>query len=335
MWSDTFARIDAFAGKAYELSDKGHLLRAVENFERAAEAARPLGADNLVTMDMQLAQGDALSFHTFMAARVSTTDLCILAAQRAECLTLLSGVLEALERRRAAGTLLKGKCSAAEEAWRTRKLLQHDASPPATVVASRAALVGYLEFVDAASSALVVLSDVRRFAAESSDAQFKSFAEHVVHAAELMQQTLRCDGEIMRNEREFTGRFRAAVAIAGRNGLNPRLVQLLESAWQRLQRSGVLHRFEAFSLSAAATEHRAWEAEVQKSMTAPDLRSCALDSCGATEAHPAHFKSCAACRAVVYCCREHQVAGWPAHKKACKAARKAAAKEDGAGPSGA
>ena len=77
---------------------------------------------------------------------------------------------------------------------------------------------------------------------------------------------------------------------------------------------------------------------MKESLNASGLRSCALAGCGAREAHPAHFKSCAACRAVVYCCREHQVAGWPAHKKACKAARKAAAAadvEDGAGPGGA
>ena len=75
--------------------------------------------------------------------------------------------------------------------------------------------------------------------------------------------------------------------------------------------------------------------KVWNSLTTPGLRTCALRGCGAREAHPTHFKSCAACRAVVYCCREHQVAGWPGHKKACKAARKAAAAEDGAGPSGA
>ena len=77
-------------------------------------------------------------------------------------------------------------------------------------------------------------------------------------------------------------------------------------------------------------------AAVQKSLSAPGLRSCALPGCGAREAHPTHFKSCAACRTIVYCCREHQVAGWPSHKKACKAARKAAAAEDDeAGASGA
>ena len=67
---------------------------------------------------------------------------------------------------------------------------------------------------------------------------------------------------------------------------------------------------------------------------APGLRSCTLAGCGAKEAHLAQFKRCAACKAVVYCCCEHQVAGWPSHKRACKAARTAAAEEE-AGPSGA
>ena len=52
------------------------------------------------------------------------------------------------------------------------------------------------------------------------------------------------------------------------------------------------------------------------------LRACALASCAAREAHEAQFKKCAACLTVCYCCREHQVADWPAHKVACKAARK-------------
>ena len=137
----------------------------------------------------------------------------------------------------------------------------------------------------------------------------------------------------------FADKLRRAVAEAGANGLDARLVQLLAGAWYGLQRSGVLQerRIEE-KIQSQAHAQRAVEAAVQASMTAPGRRRCALPCCGAKEAHPAHFKSCAACRAVVYCCREHQVAGWPAHKKACKAARKAAAaagEDDGAGPSGA
>jgi hypothetical protein len=59
------------------------------------------------------------------------------------------------------------------------------------------------------------------------------------------------------------------------------------------------------------------------------LRTCSLASCGSKEAHVSHFKRCAACQQAFYCCREHQLADWPAHKAACEAARKAA----GAAPS--
>jgi hypothetical protein len=68
----------------------------------------------------------------------------------------------------------------------------------------------------------------------------------------------------------------------------------------------------------------------------PGLRRCGLVSCGAREAHPNHFKTCAACKRIAYCSKEHQTEHWPSHKTACKAARKkAAAAADSAGPSGA
>ena len=150
-----------------------------------------------------------------------------------------------------------------------------------------------------------------------------------------MQQPRRHGNVAMEIEGSFADRLRNAVAKAGAQGVN---VQLLAGAWQRLQRSGVLHaRHIEMSIESLAAEQQAFEAAIQKSLNAPGLRTCALPGCGAREAHPTHFKSCAACRTVVYCCREHQVAGWPGHKKACKAARKAAAaeEEDGVGPSGA
>ena len=54
---------------------------------------------------------------------------------------------------------------------------------------------------------------------------------------------------------------------------------------------------------------------------------------GAREAHPQHFKRCAACRTVAYCSRKHQVADWPGHKAACKAARQAASMRSKSTPS--
>ncbi len=70
----------------------------------------------------------------------------------------------------------------------------------------------------------------------------------------------------------------------------------------------------------------------------PALRGCALPGCAAREVHPTQFKLCAACAALAYCCKAHQVEDWPRHKAACKAARKAAAaaaEQAAAGPSGA
>ena len=256
-------RVAAFDDKAQELLLKGHVLRAAENYGRAAEAARALGADNPVTIYSLLQRSQMLSVVAFDA----TVDPQRRAAHRAESIALLSGAVEALERRRVAGTLLEGKCAAEEEAWYAGMWRRDHPHLTAAGAASRGVLV---------------------------------------------------------------------VADAGSRGLNAHLVLQLAGAWQRLQRSGVLQtrRIEE-QMEINAPHEQAFKAAFEESRNAPGLRSCALPGCGAKEVHPAHFKSCAACRTVVYCCREHQVAGWPAHKKACKAARKAAAADDEAGPSGA
>ena len=56
----------------------------------------------------------------------------------------------------------------------------------------------------------------------------------------MMQQPRRHDDVTVLNEADFTDELRSAVAAAGANGLDARLVQQLAGAWQRLQRSGVL-----------------------------------------------------------------------------------------------
>jgi hypothetical protein len=109
-------------------------------------------------------------------------------------------------------------------------------------------------------------------------------------------------------------------------GMDGEALSLMVDAWRRVERSGVLvmrlledERVltkcldEGFDAAAA-------EAAVR------GLRECALAGCGAREMHVAQFKRCAACKGIVYCCKEHQVADWPAHKTACKAARKTSSK---------
>ena len=326
----------AFVEKAQASYCKGRLLSAAESFGRAAEAARALGADNLVSVHMQLRQGGALTRFSMATPGLlpAATDDPRFGAARAEFIALLSDAVEALERRRVAGTLLEGRCAAAEEAWRAGEFLRLDARMTAAQAASRAALVGYEEFLRAAKFATAVLSLVDVLAAVLTRAKLSLFSSHIVHAVELMQQPRRQADIPFPDESKFIA---ALANIADRDGeevgLDPCLVQLVTGAWRQLQRSGVLQArgIEKFSLTMTPKIHL-HDVAVQRSMHAPGLRSCALGGCGAKEAHAAHFKRCAACSTVVYCCREHQAQDWPSHKKACKAARKAAA-GDGAGPS--
>ena len=118
MAAEVLARVQAFSKKADELADKGHILRAAENYGRGAEAARALGEDNLVMVNQQLRQSNMLCI--FISAAPDTAgDRHIVAPQRAECVALLSSTVVALNRRRVAGTLLEGKCATAEVAWRS------------------------------------------------------------------------------------------------------------------------------------------------------------------------------------------------------------------------
>ena len=84
--------------------------------------------------------------------------------------------------------------------------------------------------------------------------------------------------------------------------------------------AGAAHFRDLASASNAANAAR---------LASATLKCCLLLSCAARELHPGHYKRCSACHGVVYCCREHQLEDWPAHKAACKAARKAAAEEAG------
>ncbi len=45
------------------------------------------------------------------------------------------------------------------------------------------------------------------------------------------------------------------------------------------------------------------------------LRSCALPSCGATEAYPKTYKLCGRCRCAAYCCAAHSKEDWKRHKR--------------------
>ena len=331
MLEGVLARLYALEAKGGDLADKGHMLRAAEYCGRAEEAARELGEDNLVSAFMQAQQASAISSHVLYAATVKAAKPHDLAPHCASCIALLSSSMAAMERRRAAGTLLEDKCSAAEEAWYAGRLRCNQPHLNAT---SLAVLVGYGLYLSVARSALYVLANAFFFEAECSYTQFHAFTHHVVSAVDMLQLQLGRCGVNFTTEALLMQAFRDLVPLFSRNSLDARLVQQLTQAWERLQCSGALQS-ESFErgVHRYVSEQLTHKAAVAKSAAAPGLRCCALASCGTKEAHPDHFKRCAACKAVAYCCRDHQVADWPAHKAACKAARKAAAAKDEAGPS--
>ena len=340
MSSEDVTRARAFCKKAEELCGVGHLLRSAEYYGRAAEAARALGPDNLVAVGAQRFQAHVL-LNYLTAVDDDTADARVISAYRANIVALLSTVVAALERRRLAGTLLEGKCTATEEAWYAAEWIVADGWS-ATATATWAKLFGYTTFIRTADLISGLFVNAFFFAGECSASQFQSFAQHVVHCTDLMQQPRSYNTTAIVSETSFVKEFpiiladdSSGVTHVQRRGLDPRLAQLLKGAWQRLQRSGVLEArgvFDEHRRLCQSTHADQHSAAVRDAMSAPGLRSCALAGCGAKEAHPQHFKSCAAYRTVVYCCREHQVEGWPAHKKACKAASKAAGGGGGAGP---
>jgi hypothetical protein len=97
------------------------------------------------------------------------------------------------------------------------------------------------------------------------------------------------------------------------------------AAWGRLQSSGVVQRRGILQgMNVVVADHARVAAAAAATAAARGLHFCALRACGAQEVHASQFKRCSACLSVVYCCKEHQVQDWPAHKAACRAARKAA-----------
>jgi hypothetical protein len=134
-------------------------------------------------------------------------------------------------------------------------------------------------------------------------------------ASSTLEAMLVRTAQIVIEERQ---RFRAS---SGGNDWHVRIL----AAWRRLQSSGVLQRrgfLQSVSIVTAHHTHQA--ATAAATAAARGLHFCALHACGAQEVHASQFKRCSACSGVVYCCKEHQVQDWPAHKAACRATRKAA-----------
>jgi hypothetical protein len=238
-----------------------------------------------------------------------------------------------LRRREAAGTLLPGRCRPAEVAWYRTHLFRIFDGDGAHVYADAVAeRVGVETYCIAACA----VYNVTLYVDGAAQLLYTAF---LATALDLLASL---PGEpITAAEGNVVANLELTLACSVRRLMQSGSVQyyygdaagrVLTDAWQRLERSGVLER-RLLGHANRPIEPSAFSAQlaaVAAEGAVLGLHTCALAGCAATEVHVSQFKKCGACKTVAYCCKEHQVADWPAHKAACKAARKAAAAETGA-----
>ena len=156
MSSRDLSRVLALTQKVAELHRKEHHARAVEKSAAAISAAQELAQEDcLVVVHLQLLHITALNEHA------QTPGLAVEALSQAlyQPLEMVLAVIEALERRRAAGTLLAGACrSWPEEEWYGEYLQRREAlnrQEPYTPeeLALLVKLVGYDAYLMAAAAA--------------------------------------------------------------------------------------------------------------------------------------------------------------------------------------
>jgi hypothetical protein len=322
------SRVTPLAYKGFELALKGHFARAAEKFSRAAEEAeRTLRfPDSLVTCALRFDQLDSLLRHaTASAAEPADADDVLHDA----FLRLLPSVMAVLDRRKAAGTLLPGSCRPEEEIYQNaakRYDLELESRTRATAAEYAAVLAPYLgveTYVRAAACVGFMLNNAvvleRRFVVASSEQVDAAFL-FLASGMDLMMLP-RDFHTWLRGEPLIVREVRALIPAV--SDMDNPVTKKLCAAWRRVLRSGILRaRGIDRGIDAAHQHHQRICAAAAADLAAGRLQQCALAGCAARESHVSQFKRCGACRAVCYCCREHQVEDWPSHKTACKAARK-------------
>jgi hypothetical protein len=317
--------------KACELTHVGRVERSAEYERRALAAAEALGAEDCLIV-AKLQRFVANTTYVTEVKRWRATDAT---PQFASCVPLFMAAVTTLQRRRAAGTLLFGRCRAAETTFEQR-ISEHYADALGVrkardTAGTVAQFIGYSTFLEVADLAKRLIALINNGLLVISPEQLKACIAFMADAAEVFLQPRPHENHHLGAE----GVFAEAMQLLGQE---PRL--MVEAGgeegvrfnrnFQRMRESGILERrrvqhslevnqkdFDADARAAAAA-----------AAAAPGLRMCSLRSCGAREEQKGAFKACGACRGVVYCCKEHQAQHWPAHKAACKASRKTGANAD-------
>ena len=321
--------------KAELLNAKCHFERSLLKYRAALAAAEALGADNCVIVaDIAVKVARVSCLVDAVGRRALTQELVL------ETFAQYAASAAILRRRRDAGTLLGGKCRPDEVRWQLESLrATFPIISGSAEVTPSASLVGYDTFLELVYSCIelahILLSQRLCEPGGEVERTWLSFTCDLCdEAVALMIQPREVENQ--QSNAECSTYFRMQklkeelskeAAMAHRRLWHVRVAVAIA----RLQQSGVLEERgignESEMRNVALAEQRAVRSAQERASAAASgqLRSCASATCGAREAHPSHFSKCGGCKTVAYCCRDHQLADWPSHKAACKAARKAAA----------
>jgi hypothetical protein len=341
---DNLAALVALTHRGDDLGESCRYAHAAEKYAAALDGvmAWSTGADCLVAAYLRGLRASVLSQH----AQAPTLPLAdALAARQTATDELLLPAAAALQARCAAGTLMppaalrpvEDAFFRAYRASTTERNSRADGQPSAADAWTQH--MGYGTFVLVAQVAVVAVYMAAMHPAlwpmrDAADlARLLSFVADALvllrqsSAAVLRSSHVRAEAQLVGTMQKLES---AGVLPAnGGAGGAALLARVLREPWEALKRSGTLERrlltvqgggvqevqkFVAAARSAAATSVAAQGG----------LRACALATCGVREVHAAQFKRCSACNGAIYCGREHQVADWPNHKVACRAARLAA-----------
>ena len=334
----TTEQVLELAARAKELEERAQFSRAADKLSAAAALAQCGAPDGcLVALTLRLEQLKALSAHAQQAAVPLAEGMAL---ERRVLDEELPQLVALLQRRLDDRTLLPGACHAAEAAWYAAHLVRRsqagDAGGGAVSQAAADALgplVGYAALLGAAALAVTKLELAVVRQRPVTD-ELRDHCLLVEEAAEAMR------AQVHPSRAQLCPIAEAQlVAQLGRVAdVPPPALEMHELGrrmivtWNELLDSHVAAQRGLDSLrSQAEQQHAAKAAAAAAAEAERALRRCTFAACGAREPAPGAFSLCAACKAVAYCGKEHQVADWPAHKKACKEARAAAAQAP-AGP---
>ena len=320
--------------KALAAQDALRHARAGELFGRAVAAAQALRQpDCLLVALLQCWQGKAL---LTTAALLETTDEEMAVIWQTVFFSLLPAVRTVVKRRAAARTLEPSACRPYEAdflSWHILRRFLREGRPNSRenrlFAAEEARLVGHRVMLMAGFISIECMK-VSCAAVEPARQHFGGATLHehcafVVRALKLaLHDSMSCRWDplhtslLCRAKQLLT--YDAETFPEIFEGLPAPDLHELRDAVRRLNDHAGHAYSQRLSNDMSSGRHALDKADAASLSAA--RRCCALASCGARELHVAHFKACAACKTVVYCCKEHQVADWSNHKAACKAARK-------------